>query len=560
MDSTHKREYVADRLFNFRPLFFSAVSLALGIVFAYLRIFKDVSAWWSMALLPLAAASFCFCKGARRLAVTAVVALWLCACFCFGYSAFSNKILDFTDVRQYSGRADVVGKVEEKTLNEYTLTVVLENVKIDGEEQDGRLVADMSPAYADKIRLADVVWLSGFVQTDSSFFDEYGFRANDISQNVRFALTNLQTLQVVGHKLDWIATVRNRMERVVYAGMDETPTAVTMAILTGNTSGIDSDLLENVRRGGIAHIFAVSGLHVGALYGFCLLLIKKTALKRLPKPVHFILLAFVLCFYAGVCGFTASVVRALILCLVSYAAKSIGIKSDSLETLGLAAFLILLINPIELFCVGFQLSFSACFGIVFLAKPIGHVCDETYNRLVLSLAGKRKQSLLQRRKEREDLPPTVWESVRRAVFSLMSVSFAAQIATAPVLLQTFGYVSCWALLLNLLFVPLISAAFSLLLLFVLISCMLPVSAASAVLYLPSMLWSAVLLVFEIFDFSSFMVRGFSITAGGTACYYLACTFCSDKWNISAKMRRYCAFGLMTAFAITTFLRNLPMFF
>ncbi len=558
--NAQKEEKIADRLFNFRPLFFSAVSLAIGIVFAYLHFFKDVSAWWSVALLPFAVASFCFCKGARRLAVTAVVILWLIACFCFGYSSFSNKILDFTDTRQYSGQADVVGNVEEKTLTEYTLTVVLENVRIDGEVQDGRLVAYLSPAYADKIRLADVVQLSGFVQTDVSFFDEYGFRANDISQNLRFSLTGLQALEIVGHKFDLVTAVRSRMERVVYAGMDETPAAVTMAILTGNTSGIDNELLENVRRGGIAHIFAVSGLHVGALYAFCLLMIKNTALKRLPKPVHFILLAVVLCFYAGVCGFTASVVRALILCLTSYAMKGIGLKNDLLEMLGLAAFLILLVNPIELFCVGFQLSFSACLGIAFLAKPIGRVCDETYNRFVLSLAGKRRERLLQRRKEREDLPPTLGESIRRSLFSLLSVSFAAQIATAPVLLQTFGYVSGWAIVLNLLFVPLISATFSLLLLFALVACVLPVSAASVLLYLPSMLWSAVLLVFEIFDFSSFMIRGFSITAGGTVCYYLACTFCSDKWNISAKMRRYCAFGLMSVFAITTFLCNLPLLF
>ena len=151
------------------------------------------------------------------------------------------------------------------------------------------------------------------------------------------------------------------------------------------------------------------------------------------------------------------------------------------------------------------------------------------------------------------MPATLGERLRKSVFSLVSVSLAAQIATAPVLLQSFGYVSCWAMLLNLLFVPLISASFSLLLLFVVIACMLPVSAASVVLYLPSMLWSAVLLVFEACDFSSFMIRGFSTTAGGMICYYLACTFFSDKWNVTPRFRRVCGYGLMIAFALTTIL-------
>ena len=558
MESAYQREKIADRLFNFRPLFFSGASLALGVAFAYLRIFKDVSAWWSMVFLPFAAASFCFAKGGRRVLMTAVVIVWLAACFCFGFATFKNCVLDFTDTPQYGRQAVVVGQVKEKTLTDYTFSVVLEDVRIDGEKQDGNLVAYLPKYRAKQIGLADVLKISGLVETDTSFFDEYGFRANAISDNLRFTLTDVEDFDIVGRKFDLAAIVRGRMERVVYAGMDETPAAVTMAVLTGNTSGIDNELLTNVRRGGIAHIFAVSGLHVGALYAFCLLLIKKTALKGLPKPVHFVLLAFVLCFYAAICGFTASVVRALILCLVSYALKAIGLKNDLLETLGLAGFLILLFNPTQLFCVGFQLSFLACFGIAFLAKPLGRVCDECYRGVVLCLAGKRRERILEREKEREDLPPTLWEEIRHAIFSLLAVSFGAQIATAPVLLQTFGYVSCWAMLLNLIFVPLIGAAFSLLLLFVLLACVLPVSVAGAILYLPSALWSAVLLTFEIFDFSSFLLRGFSITAGGVICYYLACTFISDKWNLSLRIRRYCVWGLLAAFLLSTAIKNLPL--
>ena len=558
MENAYQREKIADRLFNFRPFFFSGASLALGIAFAYLRIFKDVSAWWSMVLLPFAVASFCFAKGGRRVVMTAVAVVWLAACFCFGFASFKNRVLDFTDTPQYGGQAVVVGEVKEKTLTDYMLCVVLEDVRIDGDKQDGNLVAYLPKYRAKQISLADVLKLSGFVETDISFFDEYGFRGNAISDNLRFTLTDIEDFEIIGRKFNLAAIVRGRMERVVYAGMDETPAAVTMAVLTGNTSGIDNELLANVRRGGIAHIFAVSGLHVGALYAFCLLLIKKTALKGLPKPVHFVLLACVLCFYAAICGFTASVVRALILCLVSYSLKAIGLKNDLLETLGLAAFLILLFNPLQLFCVGFQLSFLACFGIVFLAKPLGRVCNEGYRSVVLCFAGKRRERILEREKEREDLPPSLWEEIRQATFSLLAVSLAAQITTAPVLLHTFGYVSCWAMLLNLIFVPLIGVAFSFLLLFVLAACVLPVSAAGVILYLPSVLWSALLLVFEIFDFSSFLLRGFTLSAGGVICYYLACTFASDKWNLSMRVRRICVWGLLMAFAITTVIKNLPL--
>ena len=560
MNNACKRENVADRLFNFRPLLFSAASFALGIVFAYLRIFKDVSAWWSLLLLPFAAASFSFCRTAKRFAVTLASVVWLTACFCFGFASFKSRILDFTDAPQYNVTTEVVGQVKKKQATDYMLLLELDDVQIGGEAQDGRLVAYVSKQYADVIDVADVLRIHGNVQTNVSFFGKNGFRANEISKDVRFTLQKAQSIEVMAHKFDPFATVRNRMERVVYAGMDETPASVTMAVLTGDTSGIDSDLLQNVRKGGIAHIFAVSGLHVGALYAFCLLLLRKTSLKRLPKAVHFVLIAFVLCFYAGICGFTASVVRALILCLTSYACKVLGIKNDLLETLGLAAFLILLMNPIELFCVGFQLSFTACFGIAFLAKPLGYVCDEGYNRAVLLFAGKHREKVLQRRKEREDLPPTLWEKMRRNFFSLLGVSLATQIATAPILLATFGYVSCWGLFLNLLFVPLISVAFSFLLLFVLVACVLPMSAASVILRLPSMLWSAILLVFEACDFSKFSVYGLRLPVGGVICYYLACTFASDKWNISKKFRKASVWGLTIFFFVALIWYNIPVIF
>lgn len=556
MDNASKRENVADRLFNFRPLFFSAASLALGVVFAYFHIIKDVSAWWSLTLLPFAVTSFLFCKTAKRAWRTTLAVGWLCACFCFGFSGFKNEVLDFDDARQFSATAEVVGCVREKECTDYMLTVVLDGVQVDGERQEGRVLVYLSKSYAGHINRANVVRIRGFLQTNVSLFNQYGFRANDISKDLRFSLSKVEEVEIIGRRFDPFAVVRNKMERTVYAGMDETSAAVTMAVLTGDTSGIDSDLLGSVRRGGIAHIFAVSGLHVGALYAFCLLIMKRQPFNGLSRTSQFLILAFVLVFYAGVCGFTASVVRALILCLLAFATKTIGVKGDLLESLGLAAFLILLFKPVELFSVGFQISFAACLGIAFLAKPLGHVCNEGYDRLVLRFAGKRKEEILQRRKERENLPPTLGEALRKSAFSLLAVSIAVQIATMPILLQVFGYVSGWSLLLNLIFVPAISASFSLLLLFVFVACLLPVSAASVILYLPAMLWSAVLLLFETFDFSSFTIAGVSVTAGGWICYYLACTFFSDKWNLSKKWRRAVGYGLVAAFGVTVILLNI----
>ena len=142
----------------------------------------------------------------------------------------------------------------------------------------------------------------------------------------------------------------------------------------------------------------------------------------------------------------------------------------------------------------------------------------------------------------------------RASISFASVSLAAQIATAPILLYSFGYLSLWGLLLNGIFVPFISGVFSILLVFVGVASVLPVAISSVLLYLPSVVWATALLVFEAFDFSTFMLTG-NITIGSILCYYGGCLFLTDKWNMPKIYKRLFAMVCFLAFAITMYALN-----
>ena len=84
--------------------------------------------------------------------------------------------------------------------------------------------------------------------------------------------------------------------------------------------------------------------------------------------------------------------------------------------------------------------------------------------------------------------------------------------------------------------PIISAGFSFLLLFVLVACLLPSACAEVVLYLPNVLWSALMLVFEAVDFSTFAVTNVQMTGGSFVCYYGGCTFLTDKWNLRRRWK------------------------
>ena len=533
---------VEGKLFNFRPVFFTAVLLCLGIAFAYLHTVYGVAVWWGFCLLPAAAVPFIFCRSKRQ-ALKILLALFvLTVSFCGGFLRFTARMDDFTQTNTYAGEQTVVGRVVEKVGYENgTYRLTLTDVRVGGMQEKGKLVVYLSDGNETQIRLSDEVVLKGDLRTDIELFDNYGFRAYAIGKDVRFYMT-AESWVKTERTFDLFLFARQRIENVVYAGMPETPAAVTLALLTGDTSGIDSGLLENVRRGGVAHLFAVSGLHIGALYAFCLLLVKKTGLRKMPKPVQFVFTCAVLLFYGGVCGFSASVVRAIVMCLIFYASSLMGIGSDSLESLGAAAIVVLLLSPTALFEVGFQLSFLACLGIVLLSRRI---------RAGMCFVGGKVVSFFKKPAatpigNNVDRPLGVWERMLRASVSFLSVTFAAQVATAPVLLRSFGYLSGWSLLLNCLFVPLVSAAFAFLLALVAIACMLPVAANGVILYVPSVVLSALTLLFEAVDFSTFSLETTAVASSAIVMYYTALLFLTDKWNTGRKIRYTIAFVCICA--------------
>jgi len=522
-----------DKIFNFRPLLFGTIFMALGIVFCFHYYFNSLSPAWLLCLLPMTLVPLILCLSLKRLWKLLATFLVLCACFFIGFFGFLLQANRF--------KADVVGeyyfsgRVVDMREMSYGTELVLDDLTVGGNHCKDKLIAYMPTSFCEDIRLSDRVVLYGEIEQNTIDTEAFSLYARDFGDGI--ALCSYKPVGYkTGHTFDLFLDINTRATETIESGMDESPAAGTKAVLLGDTSGIEADLYENIRRGGIAHIFAVSGLHVGALFGFCLLLTRKTALRKVPSWLQFSLTAFVLISYAGVCAFTASVVRATVICLVAYAGKLLQVKTDFLQSLGLSAAIIMLFDPAALYSVGFQLSFAACFGIAFLSKPIGRVFDEVakyYRKLFPRVLTKAEIEAIQKE---DTLPPRLSTRIYRAVTSFLATSLGAQIFTAPLLLQYFGYVSGWALLLNCIFVPFIGVIFSLLFLLVLVACILPIHLAFVVLYVPNVIWSVVLLLFEVVDFTSFSIEGLKITSAATMLYITAALFFTDKWNMKKSFR------------------------
>lgn len=165
-------------------------------------------------------------------------------------------------------------------------------------------------------------------------------------------------MRPAGWILGKLAQLRERFLVRMTETAGEQTAAVAAGMLFGDTSLLEEDLYDSFRKNGTAHIMAVSGLHVGVMYGCVRFLLRRIAKKRQRQ----ISVAF-LVFYTALCGFSVSVLRASVMLLFSVAAEGLLKRYDMISAASTAGFLFLMKNPYLLFHTGFVLSFAAVFSL-----------------------------------------------------------------------------------------------------------------------------------------------------------------------------------------------------
>ena len=168
----------------------------------------------------------------------------------------------------------------------------------------------------------------------------------------------------------WWPVRMNRafQEKIRAVWADERVSAFVAAELTGDKYDISDEDYTVMKGAGLAHLFAVSGLHCAFLVTLLALLLPRHR-RRLFCGVTIGVLLFYMCMV----GMTPSVVRACIMQIFLLIAPLFKRDSDPLTSLGAALLVILLCNPFAAASVSLQLSFAATFGIVLLSGRLYHL-------------------------------------------------------------------------------------------------------------------------------------------------------------------------------------------
>ena len=165
----------------------------------------------------------------------------------------------------------------------------------------------------------------------------------------------------------WMSRQRERFIDAIYeSGISAPSAAFLTAVLTGESSYLDYDLKATFATAGIAHILALSGMHVSVIAFMVSLLFFPLGLAG-KRRMAMALTIFVLWSYAFMTGLSPSVFRAVVMATVVFGGIMLRRDSSPLNSLCLAAIVILLFSPDELFSPGFQLSFAAVAAIIMFA-------------------------------------------------------------------------------------------------------------------------------------------------------------------------------------------------
>lgn len=389
-----------ERIISTCPLAFAAVGLIAGIL---IQDISDLSvSIWLMLLAVLAAATVFFYILPQFFSVARYVTSYLAlACFiCLGAIRLTSYLQpEPNDIRNLISDEPKLATIRGSVITEpyisrypdwefarfkpidptssfYLKVTEVESVAgwatVTGtvRVQVGEPVLDLQPG--DNIRA--YCWLDRFgPPTNPGQFDTaiYLARRNVF---VGVYIESRDSVELLQSSPDGIFTrFRTRIRHSATSALvgdlpqEETGRGLLQALLLGYRRDIDSDTYEAFRKTGLLHFISLSGMHLGILFGIIWWLSK---VMGFLKPVRAVICAVAVVVFLLVVPPRAPTLRAAIICWVFCASIFFRRYPNPINTLSLAAIVLLLIRPTQLFEAGWQLSFAAVLGILLFTERL----------------------------------------------------------------------------------------------------------------------------------------------------------------------------------------------
>jgi len=454
-----------ERVVNIRFLFCIFIGLMLGIIASRLFLLDNINLFVFVLLVLLVVAITTFCiiyakrtsqynsqYRSRKICSFLIISssIGFLVAYILGVVLSLAPVITIRDMLVFEDETYVTGIVSDYVDKEGTYTkFVLSDCEY--VEYDEILKTDFKIlVYTDihtKVTLGDKVSFNASLET-LNVGEEYDF--TQLSQGIGYTtFVSVEDIVVSRGNMTLRDTIHENTKEILHGNLNDDNASICFAVLFGDKHGLSDNISDMFSYAGISHILAVSGLHIGVLVSIIWFALNKF---KINKYVKLTLFGLILLFYSYLCFYSPSVCRASIMAFLLALCKTFKWEYDILSSLSLAGIIILIVSPLSLFVISFQLSFMCIFAIICFAP--------TLQRLMSKI------------------------KVPKILSSSLSMSIAVTLAILPICMNTFANISLLGIIANLIVLPIFSLTY-ILLFFVVVLAIL-IKPLGVMLFLPNL--------------------------------------------------------------------------
>ncbi|OGW51778.1 MAG: DNA internalization-related competence protein ComEC/Rec2 [Nitrospirae bacterium RBG_19FT_COMBO_42_15] len=305
-----------------------------------------------------------------------------------------------------------------------------------------------------KLRYGDIIRFEAKLKKPRSFWNPgtFDYEAYLARKGV-YALASIgekNQIEIIGNTGNMffirLFEMRDRIKKAVTNSLTGPPAAILLAMIIGNTTGLTDEIRDTFMASGTTHILSISGSHLGLIVVFIFLitrfiigllpekLLLRITMYTTPTKIAAAITIVPVIFYALISGAQTATIRSLIMILVYILAVLVDRGNEILNSLALSALIILLIDPLSIHDISFQLTMVS---VLFIALAI---------ELKRQWAKKDKPDIVEAKTD-------FTHSISEKVFLYLFITIAVSLGTAPIVAFYFRQVAWVGLFANSIVVP-----------------------------------------------------------------------------------------------------------
>lgn len=349
------------------------------------------------------------------------------------YNGISSKIPEEVTIK-----ALITSNANEKEYK-YTYTVTVSEINGKKLEKSIQLMLNIkkNKIKKDAPKFGNIVEITGTYEEPNTARNYKGFDYRQYlkSRNI-YGTIDCEKYEIIATNKINVASnivnyVQNNIKENMFNILDEEQSALCVGILIGDREKISDITEDNFKKSNLTHMLAVSGSHITYI-----IVALTTILSKTNRKFSLIITIFFLLFFTVLTGFTASVLRASIMGIITLLASILHRKSDTINNLGISSIIILIYNPYLLVDAGFLLSYAGTIGIILFSKKISNGI-----RIIVNKINPNLLNIEQNNNSKILFVKSIIEKIILYVISSLSVTLSANIVIIPIMAYMFSTIS-----------------------------------------------------------------------------------------------------------------------